>query len=252
MVKRLLYELHVNDYDYTLSERVDAQKADKNIVKTIKRSTLIGSINENKMHALTLDLDNDAYLTLDEEGVPTLWLEADTNEVKYRALFKTLKKNNLLRDGIIPSRNKLSLKKRKAAFAKVSKSVYNPNNFWDTCIQLSDHCETSFEDLVEQGKYLTEEPPLLEVSPDALKNPWPLKFKDEIWLVPSSSKKHHHLYVNYLVSWESYKEILCKFKDCNIIEKGYAGASIAHGASFLRRPGYFKFENYDKGDEPDF
>ena len=55
-------------------------------------------------------------------------------------------------------------------------------------------------------------------------------------LVPSSTSGHSHLYIDKLLSWDQYKELLTALAKAGIIEDGYAGASIARGHTAVRLP----------------
>ncbi len=55
-----------------------------------------------------------------------------------------------------------------------------------------------------------------------------------------SSPGKHHLYIEKSMSWEHYRMLLCVLAEVGIIERGYANACIAKGATFLRKPGTYK------------
>lgn len=59
-------------------------------------------------------------------------------------------------------------------------------------------------------------------------------------LYPSSQIGHYHLYLNKKIPWENYVHLLNALASCEIIEKGYAQASIAKGYSSLRPVGQTK------------
>lgn len=54
-------------------------------------------------------------------------------------------------------------------------------------------------------------------------------------LVESSTPGHFHLFLNKPVPWRKYKRLLRALAACDLIEPGYARASIARRATFLRR-----------------
>lgn len=56
------------------------------------------------------------------------------------------------------------------------------------------------------------------------------------YLVPSSTEGHSHLYIDVKCSREDYFNLLHALADCGVIEEGYARASEAKGATFLRLP----------------
>lgn len=62
-------------------------------------------------------------------------------------------------------------------------------------------------------------------------------------LVPSSTPGHFHLYIDKLMTWEKYEKLLYALRDCGVISKGYVGASIARGATFVRKKGVKKNKN---------
>lgn len=61
-------------------------------------------------------------------------------------------------------------------------------------------------------------------------------------LVPSSTNGHHHLYVDVVCEWDAYVRLLEAMRDCRILEAGYVAASIARGATYVRKPGVRKEE----------
>lgn len=72
-----------------------------------------------------------------------------------------------------------------------------------------------------------------------------LDIDTEAYLVPSSTPGHNHLYINVTVGWEKLERLLVLLAECNIIEPGYAGASISRKSTTLRLPWI------QKGHEPD-
>lgn len=56
-------------------------------------------------------------------------------------------------------------------------------------------------------------------------------------IVPSSTPGHGHLYIDFPMPWRDYELLLRTMAMVGLVEPGYADASIAHGASFLRKPG---------------
>lgn len=58
----------------------------------------------------------------------------------------------------------------------------------------------------------------------------------EAELIPSKTPGHYHLYIEKKLTWENYKKLLEVLAEVEIIEKGYAGASIAKGCTCLRPP----------------
>lgn len=59
-------------------------------------------------------------------------------------------------------------------------------------------------------------------------------------LIPSSTEDHYHLYLDIEVPHEKYMKLLEVLAECGIISKGCAAASIARGATFVRKPGVLK------------
>ncbi len=55
-------------------------------------------------------------------------------------------------------------------------------------------------------------------------------------LIPSSTVGHFHLYLDKIVSWENYVELLTALAKCDIIEQGYANVSIERGHTAVRLP----------------
>lgn len=55
-------------------------------------------------------------------------------------------------------------------------------------------------------------------------------------LVPSSTPGHSHLYIDAAVPWDKYAALLRALADADVIEDGYANASIVRGHTALRLP----------------
>lgn len=60
------------------------------------------------------------------------------------------------------------------------------------------------------------------------------------FLVPSSTPGNSHLYINHNMLWEDYVKLITVMAEVGILEEGYVKASIARGATFVRRPGVYK------------
>lgn len=54
-------------------------------------------------------------------------------------------------------------------------------------------------------------------------------------LVESRTPGHYHLYIDRVLSWDEYVPLLKALSAAKIIEPGYADASIANGATQLRK-----------------
>lgn len=63
-------------------------------------------------------------------------------------------------------------------------------------------------------------------------------------LIPSATPGHFHLYIDKLIPWRKYEQLLIALSDCGIIEPGYMQASIDRGYSSARLP--TKPKGYDK------
>jgi hypothetical protein len=59
-------------------------------------------------------------------------------------------------------------------------------------------------------------------------------------LIPSSTEGHYHLLLDKPMSWTKYQNLLTALAEAGIVEHGYAKASIAHGGSYIRKPGVHK------------
>lgn len=59
-------------------------------------------------------------------------------------------------------------------------------------------------------------------------------------LVPSSTPGKFHLYMDKEVTWLLYQPVLTAMAAAGILEPGYVGASIAAGATFVRKKGIKK------------
>lgn len=56
-----------------------------------------------------------------------------------------------------------------------------------------------------------------------------------IW-VPTSTEGHGHLYIDVLLTWDDYQQLLEAFGNVGLLEEGYVGASIRRRATHLRLP----------------
>lgn len=63
-----------------------------------------------------------------------------------------------------------------------------------------------------------------------------------VFAIPSSTAGHFHLYFEKPVRWADYEELLKALANCGLIEEGYARASIARGATYVRVPTCVKGE----------
>ena len=57
-----------------------------------------------------------------------------------------------------------------------------------------------------------------------------------VYLIPSSTSGHGHLYINVGMTFEAYKNILVALADAGVVEQGYVDASIRRGRSDVRLP----------------
>lgn len=66
-----------------------------------------------------------------------------------------------------------------------------------------------------------------------------------IRLFPSTTPNHFHLYIDHLVSWEDYLEMLKAMAVCGIVEWNHVNASIQRGGTHVRLPWIKKESNGD-------
>ena len=57
-----------------------------------------------------------------------------------------------------------------------------------------------------------------------------------VYLVPSSTPGHSHLYINVGMTFEDYTRILLALAQAGVVEDGYVEASIRRGRSDVRLP----------------
>lgn len=55
-------------------------------------------------------------------------------------------------------------------------------------------------------------------------------------LLPSTTKDHHHLYIDHEMTWEQYLAILEALAAAGIVQDGYVGASRERGFTAVRLP----------------
>lgn len=58
--------------------------------------------------------------------------------------------------------------------------------------------------------------------------------------VPSSTRGHHHVYIDWPMHWPEYEEMLLVLLQMEVLEPGYVRASIERGYSCVRKPGVMK------------
>lgn len=58
--------------------------------------------------------------------------------------------------------------------------------------------------------------------------------------VPSTTEGHGHLYLDAPVRWDDYRALLETLGRLGILEQGYVRASVAKGATMVRKPGVKK------------
>lgn len=55
-------------------------------------------------------------------------------------------------------------------------------------------------------------------------------------LIPSSTPGHFHLYVDHVLEWHEYEDLLNALAVAGLVEPGYVGASVARGFTAARLP----------------
>lgn len=55
-------------------------------------------------------------------------------------------------------------------------------------------------------------------------------------LIPSTTPGHFHLYIDKLLTWEKYAELLLALSSAGIVEEGYVSACLDRGYSSVRLP----------------
>lgn len=58
----------------------------------------------------------------------------------------------------------------------------------------------------------------------------------DVLVVPSTTRGHHHLYIDYLMPWHDYSLLLKVLAHVGILQNGYMHASEARRESWLRTP----------------
>jgi hypothetical protein len=53
---------------------------------------------------------------------------------------------------------------------------------------------------------------------------------------PSTTPGHGHLYIDKPLTWAQYEQLLIVLGEVGILEKGYVGAALRRGATFVRPP----------------
>jgi hypothetical protein len=59
-------------------------------------------------------------------------------------------------------------------------------------------------------------------------------------LEPSTKPDHYHLYLNKVVKWDKYVNLLKAMYEAGLINEGFMEMSIRRGQTYVRRPGVFK------------
>lgn len=57
-----------------------------------------------------------------------------------------------------------------------------------------------------------------------------------VFVYPSSTPGHSHLYIQKHLTWENYKKLLKVMADVGLIEEGYYNASIERKGTYVRLP----------------
>lgn len=87
------------------------------------------------------------------------------------------------------------------------------------------------------------------IEPDVMHAPV-LDIDYPVFVIPSSTAGHYHLYLEKPVRWDAYEKLLEALAECGLIEGGYAHASIARGATYVRVPTCVKGEKRLERDTP--
>lgn len=58
----------------------------------------------------------------------------------------------------------------------------------------------------------------------------------DVMVVPSSTRGHHHLYIDHEMPWENYSLLLWVLQHVGILQPNYVRACLARRESFLRTP----------------
>lgn len=64
-----------------------------------------------------------------------------------------------------------------------------------------------------------------------------------VYVVPSSTPGHSHVYIDALLPWAKYCKLLDVLAECGLVEEGYVAASKARGHTALRLPWVRKWAN---------
>lgn len=75
-----------------------------------------------------------------------------------------------------------------------------------------------------------------------------IDFDYPIEVIPSTTLGHFHLYIHKEVEWNKYKNVLNALANADLIEKGYAKASMHKGFSAVRPPGVQKLNAPEVSD----
>lgn len=73
---------------------------------------------------------------------------------------------------------------------------------------------------------------------------------EAITWVPSSTRGHHHVYIDWPMHWSEYEEMLLVLLQMEVLEPGYVRASIERGYSCVRKPGVMKAPPPPEWPEP--
>lgn len=68
-----------------------------------------------------------------------------------------------------------------------------------------------------------------------------------VHVVPSSTPGHFHVYVDQVLEWWCYRDLLRQLVACGVVEEGYLRAALDRGATFVRKPGVRKPEEVSRG-----
>lgn len=204
-------------------------------VDDVRAATLVSSLTRTGRHAPALDVDLPAALTVNDAG-STLWVCGLTARGWRRAV-KALATAGLGPADRLPRRAP-SRADRLVAYAADRPHAVDETERVAVLRAAGPTLDCSFAQAVELATSAAIPAGTVDRLPcttgPELADPWPLRLAVPAMLLPST--RHHHLYLQVELDWNTYEDLLVDLGKARLLETGYVGASRARTATDLRLP----------------
>jgi hypothetical protein len=179
-------------------------------------------------HLPALDIDEAIYVVDTLTGTD-VWLDIKPRRRQMRKLNKLLFQLGLGCSEV--PRSALTAKARTDQWNSSRTNCRDATMLSDVLASIGPNFNGDFASLMAVAESTTDDSTMC--GPD-LDSPWVLHLRCPVRLLKSTH--NHHLYLEHLVPWPKYKELLKLLVKTGIIEKGYYRASVARTGTHLRLP----------------